>query len=437
MAHKKGNQEEKEQFKQIFRDGWKAFKEQYPRYEAVEEVVGKMLGCGEAGNGYAEYVCPECLWSKQVAFSCKSSFCMSCAKTYTANWVETVQGMLHEGVKYRHLVLTVPEALRVWFYRYPERLYDGLLKIAAPMMDDAVSVAKGQKVELGYIVVLQTAGRAANYNPHLHIIMTGGGLDEGEQWQELKYIRYEIIHKKWQYYLLGMVKEALSDQAEVEELIDELWRRYPKGLVAHLKEKAVPKVDKLAHYVAKYVVSPPIALSRIISYDREEGIVRYWYEDHRAGRQEVELSRSRFIGRLVQHILPKGFKRIRYYGLQATCKVKKVATILKKVFRKAVQGVMDFVAITPLSAVVKLTYQTRLKRAYGQDPLCCKQCGAQLWLWRIWHPKYGVIYDEAEAIKTGKYEPPPEPELPVTATEPEPVVSQLSLFDLQPPLVYA
>ncbi len=50
------------------------------------------------------------------------------------------------------------EGLRVWFYRYPEELYDGMLKIAALMMDDAVSVSKGQKMELGYIVVLQTAG---------------------------------------------------------------------------------------------------------------------------------------------------------------------------------------------------------------------------------------------------------------------------------------
>jgi len=124
-------------------------------------------------------------------------------------------------------------------------------------------------MELGYIVVLQTAGRAANYNPHLHIIMTAGGLDEQEQWQELGYIAYPILHKKWQYYLFGMVKEVLGHKAEVVELIDELWQKYPKGLVAHLKEKAVPKVAGLARYVAKYVVSPPIALSRLIDYDQE------------------------------------------------------------------------------------------------------------------------------------------------------------------------
>ena len=246
----------KNTFKQIFKDGWEAFKARYPRYEAVEEVVQKMLGCGEYENGYAVYICPECKKEKVVPFSCKSSFCLTCAKTYTMNWVEKVGRMLHEGVKYRHLVLTVPEALRVWFYRHAGEMYDGLMKIAREMMDDAVSTAKGRKLELGYIVVLQTAGRAGNYNPHLHIIMTDGGLDEEGKWHKLGYMPYKVIHKKWEYYLFKMVREVLGDEPEVAELIDELWRRYPNGLVAHLREEAVPKVEGLARYVAKYVVGP-------------------------------------------------------------------------------------------------------------------------------------------------------------------------------------
>ena len=436
MGPNEGSREQKNIFKQIFTDGWEEFKKQYPGYEGVDEVVQKMLGCGQIGKGYAEYLCPSCLAQKRVPFSCKSSFCLSCAKTYTSNWVETVQGMLHEGVKYRHLVLTVPEGLRVWFYRYPAEMYDGLLKIAAPMMDEAVSVAKKRRLELGYIVVLQTAGRAANYNPHLHIIMTAGGLDEQEQWHELGYIAYPLLHKKWQYYLFGMVKGVLGHKAEVLGLIDELWQKYPKGLVAHLKEKAVPKLADLARYVAKYVVSPPMALSRLIDYDHEGGVVKYWYEDHRAGRQEVELNRAQFIGRMVQHILPKGFKRVRYYGLQATCKVKKVADLLKRTINRVVQGVLDFVVQVPVSAVVKLSYRERMKRAYNQDPLICECCGVALWLWQVWHPEYGLIYDESEVIKAGRYDEPQtvKPDEPQEQPKQE---EQLSLFTLPSSFIYA
>ncbi len=69
-----GKADSKDTFKQIFRDGWDSFKAKYPRYELVDEVVQKMLGCGEYENGYATYKCPECLEEKIVPFSCKSSF---------------------------------------------------------------------------------------------------------------------------------------------------------------------------------------------------------------------------------------------------------------------------------------------------------------------------------------------------------------------------
>ena len=428
----KVSERKKEIFKQIFRDGWEAFKARHPHYDAVDEVVQKMLGCGEFENGYAVYICPDCFEEKKVPFSCKSSFCLSCAKTYTANWVETIQGMLHEGLGYRHLVLTVPKALRGLFYRHEAALYEGLMKIGPQMMDDAVSTAQGKALALGYIVVLQTAGRAANYNPHLHIIMTNGGLDEGGAWHSLGYIRYQIIHRKWQYYLLGMVKEVLSEVAGVAELVDALWRQYPKGLVAYLQEETVPKIAKLAQYIAKYVVSPPMALSRLVSYDRETGLVTYWYRDHRTGQKEVvRLDREQFIGRMVQTILPKGFKRVRYYGLQATCKLKKVSVHLQTALQKLVQGVFGWVE----NIVGKLRYPERMKRAYGLDPLKCVQCGTELWLWYVWHPNYGVIYDELAQLRSGKYDLPPDIRLSEDKDESELTVQPL-LFEWPIAFVY-
>ena len=108
----KPGQAQKNVFKQIFADGWADFKHKYPRYEVVDEVVRKMLGCpatagrgGDPANGHAIYLCPDCLEQHVVAFSCKSTFCLSCAKVYGQEWVGTVKGMLHPGIKYRHLNL--------------------------------------------------------------------------------------------------------------------------------------------------------------------------------------------------------------------------------------------------------------------------------------------------------------------------------------------
>jgi hypothetical protein len=150
-------------------------------------------------------------------------------------------------------------------------------------------------------------------------------------------------------------------------------------------------------------VSPPIALSRIIAYDRQRGTVTYWYRDHLSqGKKTTEtVGRETFIGRMVQHILPKGFHRIRYYGLQAICTLKKVREQVLQVLHLAEQQVLDVVDAAPIR---RAGYRERMRSAFGRDPLVCPQCGRELWLWQIWHPHYGVVYDELERMKAGVYE---------------------------------
>ena len=87
-----------------------------------------------------------------------------------------------------------------------------------------------------------------------------------------------------------------------------------------------------------------MALSRLVSYDQKTGQVTYWYRDHRTKQKEVlTLKREQFIGRMVQTILPKGFQRVRYYGLQATCKLKKVRVRLQTALHRMVQDVFGWV----------------------------------------------------------------------------------------------
>ncbi len=388
----KPGQAQKNVFKQIFEDGWADFKRKYPRYQAIDSVVQKMLGCGDPANGYAVFLCPECLDEHRVAFSCKSQFCLSCAKVYGQEWVETVKGMLHPGVTYRHVVLTVPEGLRTVIYQHPAVLLEGLMQAAQAALDEAMGEAKRQPVKGGYIVVLQTAGRAATYNPHLHVLMTDGGLTGEGTWQTLGYIPYDLLHRKWQAHVLAMVETRLAGEGKAQGIVAEMRRRYPKGFVAHLQGDVVPRLSQLTRYIVKYVVSPPMALSRILHYDRARGEVTYWYRDHLSrGKKTEVVSRETFIGRMVQHILPKGFQRIRYYGLQATCLLKKVREQIAVAVRGAAQGALPVVA-----SVKRLTYRERMKATLGRDPQVCPTCGVARWLWKIWHPKYGVLYDAGE-----------------------------------------
>lgn len=392
---------QKNRFKQIFIDGWEDFKRTHPRYAAVDAVVQKMLGCGDPAHGYAVYLCPDCQHRHIVAFSCKSQFCLSCAKAYGQQWVETVQEMLHPGVTYRHLTLTVPEALRPLFYQHPAVLLDGLMQAAQTAMDAVVAQVKRQAIKLGYIVVLQTAGRSATYNPHLHVIMTDGGLRPDGTWQRLGYLPYDLLHRTWQAHVLQMIATRLAGNERAQALVAEMRRRYPNGFVAYLQGDVRPRMRQLARYLAKYVVSPPIALSRISAYDPARGTVTYWYRDHQRGgkRTEATVSRETFIGRMVQHILPKGFQRIRYYGLQAICTLKKLRERIVAAVHVLVQQVLDVGGRGR-----RRSYRERLRGMFGRDPLICPRCGSDLWLWQIWHPRYGVIYAELEQIKQGCYE---------------------------------
>jgi len=186
--------------------------------------------------------------------------------------------MLHPGVIYRHIVLTLPEQLRPVFFkeRFNKDLLSGFMKCGAECLEDVVSVVKGKKLKIGTIVVVQTHGRSGRYNPHLHIIMTSGGIStEEERWHDLGYFKYETIHKKWQYHLFSWLK-TYFESSEINQLINVLWQKYPKGLVANVSKGSVPESCRgLAGYLAKYVAAPPIAVRRIVNYDGQT--VEYWY----------------------------------------------------------------------------------------------------------------------------------------------------------------
>jgi Putative transposase len=107
------------------------------------------------------------------------------------------------------------------------------------------------------VVVLETGGRAGNWNPHRHILMTSGGVTPQHRWLEVGYFPFEALHKKWQYHLFTMLKACVGTQ-EMKQQIDALWRKYRHGLVAYLEKGKVPAGGQgLAYSLAKYVVSPP------------------------------------------------------------------------------------------------------------------------------------------------------------------------------------
>jgi hypothetical protein len=389
-------------FQQIFADHWEAFQHAHPRYQTpyYDGLVAKMLACGQPDKmGYVEYRCLQCgQGTHVVAMSCKSSLCLRCAKVYVDNWVSQVSQVLHAGVIYRHIILTVPAMFRMTFYQNAAVVLSAFMRCGAQCLDDFYSTVRGKALCGGYITVLHTHGRNGQYHPHLHVLATSGGYDaQDARWEHLQYMPYALLRRQWQWHLLTMLRQTLKTDA-VHRLVDACFRQYPDGLVTNVQKGAVPaQAHSVARYVAKYVVSPPIAVRRIDRYDGAR--VTYHYRSHRTERLEHEtISVATFIGRMVQHTMPKGFKRIRYYGVQATKTFAKVKVVIQAALAKVEDVVKGAVKI-----IARLTYRQRYAQSTGRDPFRCPHCGEEMELWRIWHPTYGVIYDEGKVIKRGTY----------------------------------
>ncbi|HYQ96934.1 MAG TPA: transposase, partial [Candidatus Nitrosocosmicus sp.] len=342
-----------------------------------------------------------------VSMSCKSSLCLRCAKVYVDNWVSQVSKVLHEGVIYRHIILTVPAMFRTLFYQNAEVLLSALMRCGAQCLDDFYSEVRGKALKGGYIEVIHTHGRNGQYHPQgqsnprhdLHVIATSGGYDaQAESWEHLTFLPYDLLRRKWQWHLMTMLRQTLAMDT-INDLVDVCFRKYPNGLVTNVQKGRVPsQYQSLASYVAKYVVSPPISVRRIDRYDGHR--VTYHYRSHRTERSTYEtVDVITFIGRMIQHTMPKGFKRIRYYGVQAT----KTFAKLKGIIRAALARVEGIVK-GAVKIIARLTYRERYEKSTGRDPLICPHCQGEMRLWRIWHPIYGIIYDEAQVIKRGTYE---------------------------------
>lgn len=281
----------------------------------------------------------------------------------------------------------MPDFFQIYFYRDRD-LLDPFMKLAQPCLQDVFKTAFKVELDIGLIVILQTFGRPGTFNVHVHILHSSGGITPDGKWKTITYIPYEILHRKWQYHLLNFLKDHLPQTPAAKRLIDKGWKEYPKGFVANVQKGEVPHGGKgLAKYLAKYVVSPPISVRRIERYDGVN--VRYWYRDHKTRKiQHETIPALQFIGRMVQHILPKGFQRIRYNGFHSNVRYAQMRD-------EICQLVPQTQSSDPLGYRVlpRKPFQQLFRETYDKDPLTCPRCGDTMQLECIWHPKYGFIKD--------------------------------------------
>jgi len=169
---------------------------------------------------------------------------------------------------------------RTPLYQNAAVVLSAFMRCGAQCLDDFFRTVRGKALRGGSLTVLHTHGRHGQYHPHLHLLATSGGYDaQGARWEHLQYLPYDLLRRKGQWHLLRMVRQTLKTEA-IHQWVDACFRQYPNGLVTNVQKGAIPSQSQsVARYVAKDVVSPPIAVRRIDCYDGKR--VTYHYRSVR------------------------------------------------------------------------------------------------------------------------------------------------------------
>lgn len=427
--------EELNLWQRIFAEHWEGFRAAYEREqgEAVPEHwqqnVERMLSCGDIREGYYEYYCQDCGTSKKVGFTCKSKLCLRCFKVAVDDWLNQAKRVLFEGVVHRQVVMTVPKMIRPLVVAEEEFLKVYMDAGATAVKELIEQWRRKKKIRVGIMAVLQLHGRAGNRNPHLHFVVSEGGVDKAGQWREVNFFDTKKLRKKWQYHVITALKKAVRGtayEAQWDEKLGAMFEKYPSGFDCDCMPEEGP-VERLVVYLCKYVSSPPISIRRIEGYDGQN--VTYRYEDHRRGEVHETISAVEFIGRRIQHLPPKGFRMVRYYGIYARRVREKihalVAGALNALVRRAEQVAQYFAQRRGMASG---SYRQKLEEEFGKGPMRCPACGStKMLLVRIWSKEAGLVYDLMRdgLVQGGTVVP----SLPVSVchAQPSPLAEQLAL----------
>lgn len=380
--------------KQILEDKYIYFKNKYwykvPKRMRIQidETVNKAMKCSDVKYGFAEYICEECGESTKVPFTCKSKFCNKCGRLYTLKWAEKQQkNMLR--VAHRHSVFTIPDSLRNYFYSRRDllrELQDGVYDVISYWYSK-----NNPNYEVGVIAVIHTFGRDLKWNPHVHALVTEGAIDKGiNWWKPVNYIPYPYLKKSWQKVLLDIIKKHFNCY-QTRQLVSRLYKEYPKGFYVNAKRR-LNDTRQAVKYIGRYLARAAIAEYRIINYDGEE--VTFWYKNHDYGHKVVvTIGVLEFIGRITQHIAPKGFRTVRRYGVYSRTKNKISKEIVHLYNFMKQMSIKNLIEEKKKINERKKNWKERIIESFGVNPILCDKCGKEKMLWKIWHKDYGLIYD--------------------------------------------
>jgi len=310
--------------------------------ESAHKVLRLIQNCHSEAMGFHAYQCEDkkCDHLHIQYHSCRNRHCPHCGSFRAQEWMEDrLRELL--PVKYFHVVFTLPQELKKLVYLNRKLLYNLLFESSSHCILTLSKDPKHLGATPSISSVLHTWGQNLEFHPHVHCIVSGGGVDKNNEWYALKKGKgtYLFPYKMMEPLYKGFFLEKLND------LINKKLIKLPKGtnwksLKNQLYDKnwivyaknPMGNAAQVVEYLGRYTQKIAISNHRILKID-VQGNITFSYKDYRDGGRKkcMTLSGEEFVRRFTQHILPPRYVRIRHYGFLGNYKRKeRLQEIVKK-----------------------------------------------------------------------------------------------------------
>jgi len=264
--------------------------------------------CRTPALGGQVYSCAPCGEERYTYHSCKNRHCPKCQSENAARWLERQKKLLLP-VPYFLVSATLPSELRPLAGKLPKTIYRLLFQAASAALLKLARDPKFLGGRPGVIGILHTWKRDLLFHPHIHFLVTGGGMSpDGKTWRWaakeylVNVVALSIIFR-------AKFRDALKKAGLFDQVPPRVWN---KRWVVHAK--AVGNGEATLKYLAPYIFRTAISNNRIEKL--EDGAVTFRYQENKTKQwQRCTLKAGEFIRRFLQHVLPKRFIKVRYYGL--------------------------------------------------------------------------------------------------------------------------
>jgi Putative transposase/Transposase zinc-binding domain len=253
--------------------------------------------------------CDHCGREVYVYHSCGNRSCPKCHREQTERWIDKQRARLLP-CRYYLLTFTLPEPLRPLALAHQREIYGFLMRAAAAALQKLARDPRYVGARLGCMAVLHTWTRAMQYHPHVHMLVTAGGLSaDGSEWREPKHAAFLVPVEALSVIFRAKMCAALKRAGWLGQVPPAIWK---KKWVVHCQPAG--RGQKVLEYLGRYVFRVAITNSRLERINQSH--VTFRYRDNRSQEmRHVTVTGVEFIRRFLLHVLPRGCKKVRYYGI--------------------------------------------------------------------------------------------------------------------------